>query len=56
MLKTTVFLADMGAFPAVNAVYARYFGEGCPARSCIEVARLPMDVQVEVEAVAFVPK
>lgn len=53
VVKTTIFLADMGDFAAVNAVYAKYFGEGkYPARSCIQVAALPKGGLVEVEAVA----
>ena len=56
VLKTTIFLADMAAFPDVNAVYGEYFAEECPARSCIEAARLPLDIQVEIEAIAFIPK
>lgn len=53
VLKTTVFLKDMGDFAAMNAVYARYFQESVPARATVEAARLPRDVQVEIEAVAF---
>lgn len=52
VVKTTVFLSDMNNFAAVNAVYASYFAEPFPARSCVEVARLPKDALVEVEAVA----
>ena len=54
VLKTTCFLSDMNNFVAFNQVYARYFGESAPARSCVEVARLPKDVLVEVEAIAYV--
>ncbi|MCP3289093.1 Rid family detoxifying hydrolase, partial [Aeromonas hydrophila] len=54
VLKTTCFLSDMNNFVAFNQVYARYFGEAAPARSCVEVARLPKDVLVEVEAIAYV--
>ncbi|WP_116475236.1 RidA family protein [Zobellella maritima] len=54
VLKTTCFLSDMNNFVAFNNVYASYFTEGAPARSCVEVARLPKDVLVEVEAVAYV--
>ncbi|MGY3858676.1 MULTISPECIES: RidA family protein [Aeromonas] len=54
VLKTTCFLSDMNNFVAFNQVYARYFGEAAPARSCVEVARLPKDVLVEVEAIAHV--
>ncbi len=52
VVKTTVFIKDMNDFPALNAVYAQYFTQPYPARSCVEVARLPKDVLVEIEAVA----
>ncbi len=52
LVKTTVFLKDMGDFAAMNAVYARFFPENPPARSTIEVARLPKDSLVEIETVA----
>ena len=52
VVKTTVFIKDMNDFAALNAVYAELFGETKPARSCVEVARLPKDVKVEIEAVA----
>jgi 2-iminobutanoate/2-iminopropanoate deaminase len=54
VLKTTVFLKDMGEFAAMNEVYAKYFGINPPARSTVEVARLPRDARVEIEAIAFV--
>ena len=54
VVKTTCFLSDMNDFAAFNAVYGRYFPNHAPARSCVEVARLPKDVLVEVEAIAFV--
>ena len=54
VLTTTCFLSDMNNFVAFNQVYARYFGDSAPARSCVEVARLPKDVLVEVEAIAYV--
>lgn len=53
VVKTTVFLKDMGDFAAMNAVYGRHFGEHKPARSTVEAARLPKDVLVEIEAVAL---
>ena len=54
VVKTTVFLKDMNDFAAMNKVYAEFFGEGgCPARSAVEVARLPKDGLVEIEAVAI---
>lgn len=54
VVKTTVFLADMNEFVAMNEVYGRWFGTHKPARSTIEVARLPKDVRVEIEAIARV--
>lgn len=51
VVKTTVFLKDMNDFVAVNGVYAKIFGDHKPARSAVEVARLPKDVLVEVEAI-----
>ncbi len=52
VMKTTCFLKDMGDFAAFNAVYAVYFPDNPPARSCVAVRTLPKDVLVEVEAVA----
>lgn len=52
VLKTTVFLRDMGEFAAMNEVYGRYFSENPPARATVEAARLPRDVRVEIECVA----
>jgi 2-iminobutanoate/2-iminopropanoate deaminase len=54
VLKTTVFLKDMGDFPRMNEVYARYFAGNPPARSTVQAARLPRDVMVEIDAIAFV--
>ena len=54
MVKTTVFLRDMDDFGAMNAVYAEFFTEDFPARSAVQVARLPKDAAVEIEAVAVV--
>jgi 2-iminobutanoate/2-iminopropanoate deaminase len=54
VVKTTVFLADMNDFAAMNDVYGRHFGEHRPARSTVEVSRLPKDVRVEIDAVALV--
>ncbi len=54
VLKTTVFIKDMNEFAKVNEVYGRYFGESLPARATVEVARLPRDVRVEIEAIAAV--
>jgi len=53
VLKTTVFLKDMGEFSKFNEVYGRYFPENPPARSTVEVARLPRDVRVEVDLIAI---
>lgn len=53
VLKTTCFLADMGDFAAVNAVYGKYFPENAPARSCFQAAALPMGAKLEVECVAL---
>lgn len=55
VLKVTLFLKDMNDFPEVNRVYGEYFPVAPPARSTVEVARLPRDVSVEIEAVACVP-
>lgn len=52
VIKTTVFIKNMDDFAKVNAVYAKYFTQDCPARSCVEVARLPKDVLIEIEAIA----
>lgn len=52
VVKTTVFLADMGDFAAINAIYANYFKGECPARSCVQVAALPKGALFEIEATA----
>lgn len=54
VVKTTIFLKDMNDFAAVNEVYAEYFGASVPARSTVQVARLPKDALVEIEAIAMV--
>ena len=51
VVKTTVFLKDMKDFAAINGIYAAAFGSHCPARSTVQVARLPRDVLVEIEAI-----
>lgn len=56
IVKTTCFLSDMENFGIFNEVYGSYFGDKLPARSCVEVARLPKDVLVEVEIIAEVAK
>lgn len=53
VVKTTVFIKEMDDFAAINEVYAKYFSEPYPARSCVEVARLPKDVMMEMEAIAI---
>ena len=50
--KTTIYLADMGDFAAVNEIYATYFSQPYPARATVQVARLPRDVRVEIDAIA----
>ena len=52
VLKTTVYLTDIGDFAQVNALYAQYFGPDYPARTCVEVSRLPMGLSIEVECIA----
>ena len=54
VVKTTVFVADMNDFAAMNAVYAKYFTENFPARATVQAARLPKDARVEIECVALV--
>jgi len=53
VVKTTVFIKDMNDFAALNEIYATYFTGDFPARSCVEVARLPKDVLIEMEAIAL---
>ncbi|MEJ7847599.1 MAG: RidA family protein [Pyrinomonadaceae bacterium] len=54
VVKTTVFLADMGDFTAMNEVYGRYFDENKPARATVQAARLPRDARVEIDCIAAV--
>lgn len=54
VVKTTVFLADMDDFTAMNEVYGRFFGENPPARATVQAARLPRDARVEIEAIAII--
>src|SRR6266576_3623072 len=54
VVKTTVFIKDMGEFARMNEVYGRYFAINPPARSTVEAARLPRDVRVEIDAIAIV--
>ena len=53
VVKTTVYLADMSEFNAMNQVYAEYFGAPAPARATVQAARLPRDVRVEIDAIAY---
>ena len=53
VVKVTVFILDMGQFAAINEVYTEFFGENPPARSVVQVSRLPKDVLVEIEMVAY---
>ncbi|MBQ8148577.1 MAG: RidA family protein [Lachnospiraceae bacterium] len=53
VIKTTVFIKDMNDFGKVNEIYSEFFKGECPARSCVEVARLPKDVLIEIEAIAL---
>jgi len=55
VVKVTIFLKDMGHFSQVNEVYATYFSSSPPARSTVEVARLPRDADIEIELIALVP-
>ena len=52
VVKTNVFIKNMDDFAKINAVYSEYFKENCPARACVEVARLPKDVLLEMDAIA----
>jgi 2-iminobutanoate/2-iminopropanoate deaminase len=54
VVKTTVFLADIDDFTAMNEVYGRFFGENPPARATVQAARLPRDARVEIEAIAII--
>ena len=54
VVKSTVFIKDMNEFAQINEVYGEFFGENKPARACVEVARLPKDVKVEIEVIAVV--
>ena len=54
IIKTTIFLKDLNDFAAVNEVYGTYFNENPPARSCVEVAKLPKDAVIEIEAIALI--
>ena len=53
VVKTTIFLKDMNNFSRINKIYGEYFTGQFPARSCVEVSRLPKDADIEIEAIAF---
>ena len=54
VVKSLVFVRDMNDFAAINEVYGKYFAENCPARSCVQAAKLPLDAPVEMEFIAIV--
>jgi 2-iminobutanoate/2-iminopropanoate deaminase len=54
VVRTTIFLADMNDFAAVNDIYAKYFTQPYPARATVQVARLPKDVRIEIDAMAYI--
>jgi 2-iminobutanoate/2-iminopropanoate deaminase len=54
VVKTTVFLVDLGEFQAMNAIYARFFAEARPARSTVQVAALPRGARFEIDAIAMI--
>ena len=56
VVKTTCFLADMGEFAEFNAIYAEFFTDNPPARSTVAVKTLPLNVRVEIEAIAYIPE
>lgn len=53
VVKTTVFIKSMEDFGTINGIYSKYFTKDCPARSCVEISRLPKDVLLEMEAIAL---
>ncbi len=55
VIKTTIYLKNMGDFPRVNEIYAGYFGASMPARSTVEVSRLPKDVLIEIDCIGLIP-
>lgn len=56
VLKVTVFLSDMNHFSKMNEIYSRYFKKDPPARTTVEVARLPFDIMLEIDVIAYLPK
>ncbi len=55
VVKVTVYLKDMADFPKFNSIYKEYFPDECPARTCIQAGKLPMDIKVEIDAIALLP-
>ena len=55
VVKTTVYLSDMGLFKTFNGIYEEFFNVNPPARACVQIARLPLDFRVEIDAVAIIP-
>ena len=53
VVKTTIFVQDLGEFGAINEAYAEFFGETAPARACVQAAALPKGAQLEIEAIAY---
>lgn len=53
VIKVTIYIQDMNEFSIINDIYGQYFGERQPARSCVEVSRLPKDVRIELDCVAY---
>ncbi len=56
IVKTTIYIKNMEDFQKINAVYEKFFTEGYPSRTCVEVARLPKDALIEIEAIAYLNK
>lgn len=56
IVKVTVFLSDMDDFARMNSVYAKFFGEHRPARAAVEVAKLPRELMIEMDAIAYIPR
>ena len=56
VIKNTIFLKNMDHFGSVNQIYAEFFADHYPARSCVEVARLPKDVLIEIESICYIPE
>lgn len=56
VVKVGVFIKNMNEFAAINEVYSEYFNKNKPARACVEVARLPLDVKIEIEVIAYLTK